>query len=243
MKIHFLSFASAKFYDTLMQLQKEAEISDYFDTIECLRTHDLPLKYRLSKFLLLNRFKRGYGYWIWKSFITKEALDKIEFGDILVYADAGCVINPEARQRFYEYIELLNTSVISNLSFQTIHPERQYVKGDVLKYFNIQDNEEIKNSGQLIATIYLIRKDENSINLINKWYDICHNKTHLITDKKSQYPNDITFIDHRHDQSVFSILRKKNSSIILPDETYCTNWEENKHIPIHAQRRRVINKK
>lgn len=240
MKIHFLSFASHAFYDTLNRLEKEAVACDFFDTINCMRVHDLPVRYRIENLFLLNRLRRGYGYWMWKSFITKSALEKIEFGDILVYADAGSVINRGGAKRFYEYIEMLNKSTISNLSFQSTHPEREYVKGDLFKYFKLQDNEVIKKSGQLIATIFFIRKDENAVKLIEKWYEICHLRTDLITDKESRYPNDAAFIDHRHDQSVFSLLRKVEGSIILPDETFHTNWDANTHIPIHARRIRSI---
>ncbi len=236
MKIHFLSFASYSYRNSLCRIKKQAIESGFFDNINCIRAIDLPFIYRISNLLILNRHKRGFGYWMWKSFITKMELEKMDNGDILVYADAGCVINKNGYKRFEEYIEMLSNSPISNLSFQSPHLEKEYVKGDVFKYFNLEKNDLLKNSGQLIAGVYLIRKDLSSINLIDTWYKICHSNQDLITDKKSKYPNDFDFIDHRHDQSIFSILRKIYGSIILPNETYHTNWDDNLHIPIHARR-------
>ena len=52
-------------------------------------------------------------------------------------------------------------------------------------------------------------------------------------------PNDSGFIDHRHDQSLFSLLRKKYGTISIPDETYSENWSDSniKNKPIHATRK------
>ena len=33
---------------------------------------------------------RGYGHWLWKPYITKITMDKMNDGDILFYLDSGC---------------------------------------------------------------------------------------------------------------------------------------------------------
>jgi hypothetical protein len=49
---------------------------------------------------------------------------------------------------------------------------------------------------------------------------------HLINDSPSQTPNDISFHEPRHDQSLFSVLRKKYGSEMSDfDETWFgPNW-------------------
>jgi hypothetical protein len=116
------------------------------------------------------------------------------------------------------------------------YPERQYTKGDVFKYFEATDNEKIKDTGQLVGGIFLLKKDNNSENLIQKWFSTCHMHRSLIDDSVSKEKNDFEFVAHRHDQSIFSILRKQEGSIILGDETNFSNWDENRHYPIHARR-------
>jgi hypothetical protein len=199
-----------------------------------LSEFDLPSNYINEHHI--NESTKGFGFWIWKSYITNQLLSKINHGDILVYADGGCSINPEGRKRFYEYIEMLHKSHISNLSFQMNYPERQYTKGDVFKYFEATDNEKIKDTGQLVGGIFLLKKDNNSENLIQKWFSTCHMHRSLIDDSVSKEKNDFEFVAHRHDQSIFSILRKQEGSIILGDETNFSNWDENRHYPIHARR-------
>ncbi len=236
MKIHFLSFASPAFYDSLKRIGDEANKSGFFDTVNCIRSNDLPLLYRLKNIFLLNRFTRGYGYWMWKSYVVKLWLGKIAEGDILMYADAGCTINVEGKARFYEYIDMLVSSDYSNLSFQLTQLEKEYTKGDLLKYLGFECNEAMKNSGMLVANVFFLKKDSRSVKLIEEWYSICHFQRHLLNDSPSGYPNDPAFVDHRHDQSVFSLLRKSKGSLILTDEVYFENWDANKRFPMHTRR-------
>lgn len=235
MKIHFLSFASGKFKKGLKRIEIEARNSVFFDTINCLCPGDLPTKYRIENLLLLNSFTRGYGYWIWKSFVIKLLLEKVDDGDVILYADAGSMINIEGKKRFNEYVELLCQSRYSNLSFQTVHSEKKYNKSDVFEYFNVLNNDIIKDSGQLYGGVFMVKKDSNSIALVNEWYSICHNHKKMISDEASQIANDAEFIDHRHDQSIFSVLRKLRGSEIIKDELFFLNWDENKKFPIHTR--------
>lgn len=239
-KIHFLTFASNSFIETLNRIQLEAKHSGFFDTISCVKESDLPLTYRAKYDYMLNENVRGFGYWMWKSYVTKFTLSKINDGDILVYIDAGCTINIEGKKRFYEYIEMLVNSTFSNLSFQLYQMEKEYTKGDLFKYFNVENNKAIKNSGMLMATVFFIKKNDESIKLVDEWYSICHNHKHLIDDSISNYPNDTEFIEHRYDQSIFSLLRKLHGSLIIRDETWFENWKENKHLPIHATRLKKV---
>ena len=64
---------------------------------------------------------RGGGYWIWKPYIISKMLEQINENDILVYIDAGCHINitKESKQRFNEYINMINNSKCGLLRFQT----------------------------------------------------------------------------------------------------------------------------
>ena len=65
------------------------------------------------------------------------------------------------------------------------------------------------------------------------WYETCC-KYHLLNDKHSISPNYDEFIEHRHDQSIFSVIRKKFNTYYIKDETYPTGIKEN---PIWATRK------
>jgi hypothetical protein len=101
-----------------------------------------------------------------------------------------------------------------------------------------------------MATSFVMKKCDVTINFVKEWYDICGmEQYHYLTDSQSREGNnDLSFREHRHDQSIFSLLCKKilneNSTekspsniFIVPDETYFLNFEKDgKKFPIHAKR-------
>ena len=180
--------------------------------------------------------KRGYGYWLWKPFIIQKMLSQMNEGDYLVYADAGCTVNYHGVPRFREYIDLLDTNEekYGVLSFQmTSLPEYKYTKRAV---FDALDADEImRNSDQCMATVLLIKKNEHSQSFVDRWYELASTYS-LLDDSKSpdEHPG---FIDHRHDQSIYSCLCKKMGSVMIKDETfYYPKWENGKNFPFWATR-------
>ena len=214
-----------------------------------------------GKFLETNQ--RGYGYWLWKPYIIKTFLDKLQDGDILVYADAGCAMNLNGLPRLNEYIEMLNTNDqgYGILSFQMNHQQEviwtkrgllEYINSDsdcsndlslvndlsqsnLEQYFRTNMNyNDMLSTGQCIATTMIIKKNAHSTMVINKWLQLAEHYE-LINDDK-MHPENHNFRDHRHDQSIYSLLVKKYGSVKIPDETWYANWADGKHIPILAMR-------
>jgi hypothetical protein len=88
---------------------------------------------------------------------------------------------------------------------------------DLFEYLDMSNEKEL-NTPQLFATTFILRKCDHSVNIVKKWYEtscIYHN----IDDTPSFLPNDSGFVDHRHDQSIFSLLRKKYGAEILNEHT------------------------
>ena len=111
------------------------------------------------------------------------------------------------------------------------------IKGDVLDYFNVRNRDDIINTNQYIATVFLLKKCPETIELINEWLRICCQYDYkFIDDSISSSPNHNKFREHRHDQSIFSILRKiKKIGTVLPDETWPINIQK---WPIWATRKK-----
>ena len=154
--------------------------------------------------------KRGYGYWIWKSYLTKKTLEKMRDDDILVYADAGCKINPNGKPRLLEYFDIVNKSKFANFSFQMDHLEKTWTKMDIIQYYAANQSNVVE-TGQLVGGIYILRKCQHTIDLIDRLYEGCC-QYHLLDDSPSSIPNNASFSENRHDQSLFSVLRKKYGS-------------------------------
>jgi hypothetical protein len=105
------------------------------------------------------------------------------------------------------------------------------------------ESAEIMNSSQITATIFGLKKSKYIVELIQKWLDICSMEW-TIDDSVQGVENEPEFHEHRHDQSVFSLLRKREKFFTIPDETYAPNKNWNGpvtgSVPIWALRRKVI---
>jgi hypothetical protein len=225
MKIYFISFGTTHNYSqSLNRIRQEAENLNIFDKIIIYTENDFDKDYLAINEEFIKNNKCGYGYWIWKSYFTKKTFELMDNDDILIYADCGChlVNNDVAKNRLQKYITLCNITNTGNLGFQMCFPEKQYTKMDVFVRLN-EVNDKMMNSGQLVGGIFLMRKCINTINLINKYYELCE-EYNLIDNTPSNTINDTSFIAHRNDQSLFSILRKQMGCLLIPDETWFENF-------------------
>ena len=121
------------------------------------------------------------------------------------------------------------------------HIEKRWTIKEIFNYFNINLNDEIANTGQVIATVIILKKNDNTKRLINIWNNILYNKKLLFTDHYNKNQESY-FKDNRHDQSVFSVIRKMSNPILLNDETYFVPFgnEESLKYPFWATRKKKI---
>lgn len=216
--IHFITYANNTFANAKTRLRSEAGATGWFDTITAYGPEDLDPDFN-EKFKNILQCSKGGGYWIWKPYIIKKHLDKIQDNDILIYLDAGCSINPYGKNKLNEYIELLNQSDAGIISFQMNHLlEKVWAIKEIFQHFNVDPDGEIANSGAIMATVQIIKKNSNSIKLINLWNETLHANPTLFTDhyNNAQAPY---FKDNRHDQSIFSVIKKMHNTITVPDKT------------------------
>ena len=219
--IHLITYGYNKFEHTKKRLYREAYNTGWFDTITLYGPKDLDEDFKF-KFKHILEQPRGGGYWIWKSHIINKKLNEIADGDILIYLDAGCTINSSGKNRFDEYIELLNLSNEACLSFQLKFIEKNWTSTEIFNYFNMDINSKIANTGQIHSTVLIMKNNKKLLNLMDIYNKVLHDKPLLFTDhyNKIQKP---FFIENRHDQSIFSVIRKIYNPIhplLLKDETW-----------------------
>jgi glycosyltransferase involved in cell wall biosynthesis len=238
MKVVFVTFGTENYNDAVIRICKQAVDMNVFDTVYKFNEKDLGEDFYKLHGNFVDNNKKGYGHWIWKGYIVNKVMNSIEMGDIIFYADSGCELNISGKERFMEYIELVKS--YDSLGFQMEHLERRYTKGDVFKHL---DAYHLKDTGQLLGGIFFLKKTIANINFIEKLIGLYSvNDYMLISDKLSIEPNDIEFIDHRQDQSIFSLLYKKHNMYYIKDETYfAPNWEQGYFFPVWATRNNSIN--
>jgi hypothetical protein len=233
MKKYLISYGDAKYITQKDFFRETAVASGYFDHIDIFGPEDLTEEFVLATGSALQA-NRGAGYWLWKPFVIKKVLDKIEDNDVLVYCDAGCMINPTGGDRYKEYLDILASSKTGTIDFELPFKEYQYTKQEVFNYLG-STPEEI-DSNQLLATVLLFKKCRAVTQLVDSWYQLAVSVPDLFTDQQTVLQQD-GFIDHRHDQSVFSLLRKRSGATILKDETWFPDFvKDGRDFPFWATR-------
>lgn len=199
---------------------------DLINDVEWWKKHE--------KFIVNN--KRGYGYWIWKCYLIKKVMNTMENGDIIVYTDSGCELNVNGRPRMIEYIQLVmkNDTLAMKMDLQ----EKKYTKMDL--FHTLNSSKEDMNTGQIESGIIILKKTDKNLAILDEIIELYEKDNyHLVDDTPSILPNDESFIEHRHDQSILSLIFKKYNCFTIPDETFFhPDWNKGINHPILALRNR-----
>jgi hypothetical protein len=148
--------------------------------------------------------RRGDGYWLWKPYFIEKALASLSEGDLLFYSDSGA--------HFIGSIDpIIEAGLRSNqdiVAFELSDVEKRWTKRDAFVLMNC-DSQRYTDSPQRLASFALFRKSAFSLQFAREYLRLAQD-ARLITDSpnvmgKDNYPE---FHDHRHDQSIFSLLTK-----------------------------------
>jgi hypothetical protein len=205
-----ISFAAGNpdILDALNRITKQAKDTNMFDEIYGFTENDLKQDKEFWKINsdFIQKNQRGFGYWIWKPYLIQKKLNEMKDGDILTYIDAGCEIKVSEKDLLHKYFHIIETDLI--IATDTGQKEEAWVKADLLYMLNMYDEKYFTTQRQ--ATVIMIKKTDETIKLVNEWYSIAiDNNYHNIDDTPSIKANHSSFKEHRHDQSIFSLLTKK----------------------------------
>ena len=242
-KLYLCSFASSNLLLTRKRFEFQAKKMKLYDHIYLYDETDLSETY-LKQFSKLFNL-RGFAYWSWKPEVILQTLYKMNDGDILQYTDMGCHLNHKGKNRLNFYFTKTSESENGFLVFQMkSQPEYQWTKSSVFHFFDIESEQSITNSDQIIGTVFFIKKCSESIKVLKYWLNLLYTNFELFDDSESHFHNFDDFKEHRHDQSIFSVLTKINgASKLSADEIWQKDWKMLYDFPIHAKRdKEIMNK-
>ena len=243
-KKYFLSFGNKRFIKSRERIIKEAKTINIFDDY-ILETEKICDEIQYKK--VIEKIKhegRGFYWYTWKPYIIYKALNKLNDGDILFYCDSGMqIFNRESvKNKFNELFNIVSDKkkcITGIATFITTGPkhsryEYQYNFVQVFEHFNVLNNKEITHTQQVQAGVSVFYKCEKSMQIVKEWFDLSiSNPEYFIGDyrfcnleKKKQISG---FRDHRHDQSIWSILCKLHKVNILEhniNPIYQTHYRE-----------------
>jgi len=263
--IHLLSFADTRMHRSLKRLSSQAKSMGIFDHINFFNENNLPEDFKKTYKDKLILGSRGYGYWSWKPEIIFKSLENMKEGDLLLYVDAGCHLNKSGIVRLREYFQILENSNTGIVAFQSNSPNSsnskiiydgrklfdqpnyEWIKGDLFDHFAVRFDKNFTHVQAIGAGIILIKKCCESLKIINEWRSIIASNFRLIDDTPSISNNLPGFIEHRHDQAIFSLLCLKYKVQTLSSYEYwypknlisdrlLPDWGSLNAFPIHARR-------
>lgn len=258
--VHLISFASSEYTPSLKRLTRQAKEMNAFTSISMSTEEDLAPSFREQLSEYLRPGVRGYGFWMWKPELILRTLERIPDGEVLLYLDAGCHLNPAGRARFHQYVQWVATGHSGLLAFQyrsfSSAPrgfpierakdltDRQYTKREALQALKTDLQNPLLDDPAIAGGILFIRKCSESTANLRLWRNVIETHPSAFTDELDISVQDSSFRDTRHDQSILSIHSKMlGIETVSAYETWVpksskvnADWTSLGGYPIHARR-------
>lgn len=200
-----MTFGShANYIDAADRLVHEADSLHLFTEIRRYTPEQFPRDFLTQHADFISKNPRGYGYWVWKPYLILQEMNRLNDGDILLYLDCGCELRPGAREKLMECIPHVKRDKLL-CAKPTLFPETMWTKMDLIDRMGMRDH---YFTYQLEGGILLFLVCHEMKTFLKEWYTLCCTYAN-IDDSPSRIPNMAWFVEHRHDQSVFSLLAKK----------------------------------
>jgi hypothetical protein len=142
---------------------------------------------------------RGAGYWLWKPYVISKMMERCCDGDILIYADAGV--------EFVNHVSHIIDRMDENIFlFTNTHPNHHWTKRETLDAMmpGWENTYHINTPWpQVQASVIFFKVCQETRNFVKRWLLWCQMPGLIDDSKGAQKPY---FQDHRHDQSILTIL-------------------------------------
>ena len=226
-KVYLCSFASPDLNLSKNRFIKQSKSLNFYEEIKIFGWDDLDKEKQAQiKNFFIKKQKRLFGYASWKPDIILAYLDVIPENSILQYSDIGCEINVNGLKRLKDYVKITDEKKILafkysepnfnnkvNFKFQ-VYFENEYTKADARMYFDIDEDSNILKTEQIWSGSIFFKNNSYVRAILNQWKKAC-SISNLIDDSESEKKNHKDFIEHRHDQSIFSLIGKKENIFCL----------------------------
>lgn len=217
MAIVYFNYADQQYERQQSYALKRAKKFNFFDQVIGYGVKDID-----SEFYSTNEkifaFERGAGYWIWKAYLVLKTMQTLKDGDYIFYCDSGACIMRHPKLLF----DILEASNQDIMGFSLPLLEKQWTKMELLINMNCMA-ETYSNTNQMYASYFIVKKSEFSVNFFKEFlgYSTFENITDYMNPNVTQCDS---FIEHRHDQSIFSLLYKKYQLIDFQDPSQFSQY-------------------
>lgn len=223
---HFITFGNENFAYQKQRLKRDATATGWFDSVNVYSPEDIA-EFLQDYTEFVSNNKRGYGYWIWKPYVILKTLQQVAEGDLIFYVDSGSSIVSHKKNIFDSYVKRLEQEdvVVFKLP-DNVYTEQMFSKIDTLRHYstpekNLETDLDFLTSGQVESGLFFCRNTDTTRKFVQEWLEGMLFENHRLVTDVSEYKDSLPgFIEHRHDQSVLSILSKLRGVAVLPTECY-----------------------
>lgn len=208
-RIHFINFGTPNYAHRQMLQLLSAKMAGKADVVRGFYPSCLKKLGFYETRPWVRSSQRGFAFWSWKPFIIQHELQGMQDGDILIYSDIG---RPWVRMFSHSFsgiqvwLEELAQDVMPGIYIPDTGTMANWTKETTLRKMNACSRH-IRESVPVQTSFSVWRKTRFSLELVKEWEEKAQDVS-LIGDYDPEIdlPNNPAFIDHRHDQAVFSIL-------------------------------------
>lgn len=200
MRIIVCTFATAE-YAGSAELLRHTALTHGADEVIVYRETDVAPWFREFPELLRGT-TRGYGWWSWKPWCILDAMRRWSLpGDVVIYCDAAMTVEASLRP----LAEAARHVLLFRLGEWRAkgYINRRWTKRDTFAMMGMADDEH-REAAQLNAAVQVYRHTPRATALLERYREWC-SRREVIDDARvtEDYEG---YVDHRHDQSILSLL-------------------------------------
>jgi len=198
MKKVLINYADKFYYNAQKNNSRTGRVFGFDEVIEYnFSVLDNSFKEKNKSIL---EYSRGAGLWIWKPYIILKTLRELNEGDLVFYADSGSYFIDHISKLLY----LFEKEEI--IIFGSPYKNKQFTKMDAFYFSQIHAYE----SQHAAASFIFVKKSTSTISFFEEYLKLCED-IRIVSDLPNEcgLSNFPEFIEHRHDQSVLSLLCHK----------------------------------
>jgi hypothetical protein len=196
-----------------------------FDKVYSFSPNDIDKKfYEKNKFIL--DVKRGNGLWLWKPYFILKVMNEVNDGDVIFYSDSGAF--------FIRKIDALIETIDKNSGIWVSDIpllEKNFTKHTCFILMDCLEDKFV-NTNQIQGTFFMAINCEKTRKFVKKWLNYCEDIR--ILSPADEYEENQDLISHREDQSILSLLCKKEGIRAHRDPSQrgkYPKWYKNENYP------------
>lgn len=224
-----LNFADVAFRASQLLNSESGLAVGGFEKVLSFGPRDIDAEFANRNHKIL-REPRGAGLWLWKPYLVCRALEQLREGDFLFYCDSGSIfLGPIDR-----LIDVCERTGQDLICFELLHLEKHWTKRDTFVLLGCEEPQYAETQ-QRLASFSLWRKTERTVAFAHEWLAASQDERMLGDGPNVMgWPNYEGFQDHRHDQSIFSLLSKQWGLPAFRDPSqhgnkYVANYRESEY--------------